>query len=355
MEHNKESANSANDRIERYIYQVKRLLPRKNRDDIEQELRTLISDMLEERCGRNEPKQKDIDIVLIELGDPRELAAKYADMNRYLIGPALFPRYWMVLKLVLLCVVGGIAIASVVQAAVTPDGFFHLWANWFATTCSAVLGAFAFITVIFALIENRDKIQIGDSLHKGLEAMEKGFANADAGASFLDNLPTVPEKSAQIKRVDCIFGIAFSVFAMLLFAVAPQIMAVHLVQDGGRIAFLNPEVLRLYLPLFLIAIGLGLVRDIVKMLEGRYTKRLALVTVLCDVPAMLLTIFVFTRDNLFNTHFLQDVAAYKPQLVQDLSEVGFVFQNFGYFFLAVVAFAFVLDMITAVVKGIKYD
>lgn len=37
--------------IDRYIYAVTKKLPQKQREDIEKELRTLIDDMLEERCA----------------------------------------------------------------------------------------------------------------------------------------------------------------------------------------------------------------------------------------------------------------------------------------------------------------
>ena len=40
-----------NDLIERYIYAVTKRLPQKVQKDISDELRTLIDDMLAERCG----------------------------------------------------------------------------------------------------------------------------------------------------------------------------------------------------------------------------------------------------------------------------------------------------------------
>ena len=63
-----------NDLIERYIYAVIRYLPLKMRGDVEKELDSLISDMLEERCRDITPSEKDIRGVLMELGMPEELA-----------------------------------------------------------------------------------------------------------------------------------------------------------------------------------------------------------------------------------------------------------------------------------------
>lgn len=60
--------------IERYLYAVTKQLPAKSRRDIERELRSLIGDMLEERCGEIAPTERDIRVVLTELGTPTELA-----------------------------------------------------------------------------------------------------------------------------------------------------------------------------------------------------------------------------------------------------------------------------------------
>lgn len=52
----------------------RRGLPRASRADIEQELRTLIDDLLEERCAGREPTEKDLRVVLTDLGTPAETA-----------------------------------------------------------------------------------------------------------------------------------------------------------------------------------------------------------------------------------------------------------------------------------------
>ena len=66
-----------NDLIERYLYAITRRLPAKQRADVAEELRTLISDMLDERCGSLPPTAKDVRVVLTELGTPGEMVRKY--------------------------------------------------------------------------------------------------------------------------------------------------------------------------------------------------------------------------------------------------------------------------------------
>lgn len=59
-----------NDLIERYIYAVTKRMPNKYKKDVSDELRTLIEDMLDERCGNLTKSEKDIQVVLTKLGTP---------------------------------------------------------------------------------------------------------------------------------------------------------------------------------------------------------------------------------------------------------------------------------------------
>ena len=66
---------------------ITRRLPAKQCADVAEELRTLISDMLDERCGNLPPTAKDVRVVLTELGTPGEMVRKYtADEDACLIG-----------------------------------------------------------------------------------------------------------------------------------------------------------------------------------------------------------------------------------------------------------------------------
>ena len=75
--------------IERYVHQVGRYLPSKERAEIQAELRSQIQDQLEDRY-EGAPTQTDVAAVLKELGDPRRMAASYGG-EQYLVGPDLYP------------------------------------------------------------------------------------------------------------------------------------------------------------------------------------------------------------------------------------------------------------------------
>lgn len=351
--------NYKNDRIDRYVYQVVRALPRKNRGDIEKEIRSLINDMLEERCGGREPQQKDVDIVLIELGDPRTLAARYSEKGeRYLIGPALYPRYIFLLKIVGICVAGGITLAMIIQSffntGVSP---FSHFTRWFATLLSALFGVFTWITVIFALIENREHSRIGKALDESLGEVEREFTGKGEGGTFLDRLPEVPQKKAEIGRGEPIAGLAFSVVFLVLFIAVPQIFAVYIPTENGvtTIPIFNLSVVRTLIWPMILCTALGIVREIARLIEGRHSLRIAFITIACDLPALLLAIYIFTRENLFNPTLFEDISRVWPDTADGLATIAPFFRFFGTFFVWIFIFGFIVDMITALVKGIKYN
>ena len=65
------------DLVDRYIYAVTQKLPQAQRRDIADELHGLIEDMRDERAETSKTSENDIEEVLLELGNPRELADKY--------------------------------------------------------------------------------------------------------------------------------------------------------------------------------------------------------------------------------------------------------------------------------------
>ena len=88
--------------IDRYVAEVGKNLPQKNRSDIETELHSTLQDMLEER-SRETRKPIDDELtaeILKEYGPPAKVAASYQP-ERYLIGPNLFPGFLTVIKVVL--------------------------------------------------------------------------------------------------------------------------------------------------------------------------------------------------------------------------------------------------------------
>lgn len=206
-----------NDLIERYIYAATKRLPGKIRADVSDELRTIIDDMLTERCGNTTPSEKDIRVVLTELGTPQELYEQYnPDSDKCLIGSPYYSTYKYVLKIVLICAASGITLAAVISSLISGFGntdfltvnsfiifFRDLFVRIFETVPSALVWAFAFVTILFAIF-----------YHKNIKIDNTGN---------LDNLPSVPVKKEKISKAEPIVSIAISIAFMSVFLICPQI------------------------------------------------------------------------------------------------------------------------------------
>lgn len=98
--------------IDRYLHAVRGFLPASRQDDI---IRELSDDIHSQVADREEElarplTEAEIGTVLTRFGHPMLLAARYR-RRQHLIGPAVFPFYWMVLK-------WAVGIAFIVHAAI---------------------------------------------------------------------------------------------------------------------------------------------------------------------------------------------------------------------------------------------
>ena len=201
------------DLIERYIYAATKRLPRKQRDDVAQELRGLIDDMLTERCGTVTPTEKDIRVVLTELGTPQELSAQYnEDAKKCLIGQPYYSTYKFVLKIILIVAAAGITMSNLMLQLIEPQEWFTAVTSWLTMLYNCLLSVFTTVTILFAFF-----------YHKGIRITE----------SFnFDDLPPVPKKNQRIPKWECIAGIIFCVIFAVLFLFAPQALKIFTDKAG---------------------------------------------------------------------------------------------------------------------------
>jgi hypothetical protein len=138
--------------IERYLQAVKFALPLAQQDDIVKELRDSILSQIEDReatLGRPLSEDEQVE-VLRKLGSPMHLASRYRK-QRLLIGSALFPIYWKVLKAALGVAFLVVAAASVATAAAGRPFSESLYVLF--RYPGLALTIFACVTLIFASAE----------------------------------------------------------------------------------------------------------------------------------------------------------------------------------------------------------
>jgi len=189
------------DLIERYVHEVGRHVPQKERAEIQAELRSMIHDQLEDRFG-GAATADDVNAVLVELGHPRRMAASYAG-ERYLVGPLLYPTMIMVLRRGLAFVPVIVIIVHLVLALFAGEGrtLIEMTLNAAANIFQAMAIFTGVVVLIFALME-----RYGEDLDE-ITGLDKAFNPAD--------LPAVDDPDG-IDRYEAIFGIAAGVFAIII-------------------------------------------------------------------------------------------------------------------------------------------
>jgi len=282
--------------IDRYIYAVTRHLPEKQRQDIARELRGHIEDMLIEKCGENEATDKDIEEVLKTLGEPTKLAEKYSARPRYMIGPELFGTYTRLLKIVLPAVAFAMLVAMIVNYISAPtQQVWNMISTFISEELSAIIQAFAWLTAIFAIVEcfATDTVSIKWKKH--------AWEPAD--------LPEIPAKNAAIKRSDPIGSIVliaiFFIFFNFILARPDQYL---FVSHGVVVQLFNPDVLYSYLPLIDICFGIGIVKEIIKLVFGYYDLKLGIVNTALSLIGTILAVIAFSDLSIWNMFFVKQLA-----------------------------------------------
>ncbi len=331
-----------NDLIERYIYAVTKRLPQKIQKDISDELRTLIDDMLAERCGELVPEEKDIRVVLTELGTPEELYEKYnPDNKKCLIGSPYYSTYKYVLKIVMICTIFGIILANIISGIFdfsksnSIENVVSSTATFIASLITNLIisvgVAFGFVTALFAFFYHKDiKIDI---------------------TSNLDSLPSVPKKNEKISKVDSIISIGISVVFLVVFLTAPQIFCIiHIGEARETIPIFNVDTIKSTWYIIVMFSFVGIIRDVVRLIEGRYSKKVMITTVAADIISGFLSVWWLMNDRIMNPKFADSIS----EIFNNKSTfIINIFSNFQYFFLGVIIFALLLDISVTVFKYLK--
>jgi hypothetical protein len=159
--------------VDRYLYAVERRLPKAERRDIVTELADDIASQIEEKQAVLGRPLDDAEVaaVLQSYGHPAAVAARYGPQQS-LIGPALFPSYWYVIKIVVI-VLGAIDfILTAARAIVThnPTGaLLWVWTSFWATAMTAI----GTVTVVFAILERTQSRRLVNWSARSLPAVRE--------------------------------------------------------------------------------------------------------------------------------------------------------------------------------------
>lgn len=300
-----------NDMMERYIYEVIRRVPKKQREEIRLELEELISDMMEQ-------EEAGMEAVLTKLGNPRDFAQKYSGRHNYLIGPEYYGDYCWVMKVFLLSTLAFHMISVIFQAVFSPGLLLEMSfyvKTVFTDALISLIGGFGMLTLLFAVFEHYNvRVQI---------TKEKNWSVEQLKTWTPSKLPPVPNKKARISRGDCIVGIVFSLMFGLLLIFAPEWFTG--VNIGGKewklVSPFNHEAWNVILPILVIDLAVELANEIMKLLAGRYCKKVMISEILSGVTVIILSVILLKVLPFWNPNFVRELEeAFEMQITshQDL-------------------------------------
>jgi hypothetical protein len=326
--------------IERYIYAVTKSFPKKQKMEIEEELKANIEDMVEQNNG-NESHEEKVKKVLLELGDPEILADNYRGSKKFLIGPVYYDIYLMVLKIVIAAVVGGISIALFIKSFFTANiDIVNIGMEYLTSIFSGAMQAFAWTTLIFIIIE-RNYI-------KGKDEME------EKESWDLSKLPLLPNKKTMIPVSEPIVAIVFttiffSVFLGILYT-SPEAIAVYFERAGEmvRIPIFNTAVLQSYRALFIGIFFLSIIKEVISLYYRKWNLKNSFISILIITITAILGVIIITDSSLWNPDFGTEIL---KNIETDFDFISF-WDSFRNWVVAIFILVNIGEILSVVYKGI---
>ncbi len=250
--------------IDRYVHDVGRHLPRKNRSDIQAELRSSLIDALEDRSG-HEPTEPEIVELLKEFGPPKVVAASYYPEGQYLIGPPLYALFRLVAGIVFAAVLGAQLLALGVAYFIAQEPIAPLEA--LAGLLNSIPAAVGMLVIVFVILQWFE-------------------VNPETEAEPWDpnNLPEISE-SETVKRGERVFGITMGIIILVVLGFFPE--SIGFVTTLGSEFFTNPVIAQ-YIGLISFSLLFGIGLDIYLLWQGRWGT----ITRIAKVAANLLSVTI---------------------------------------------------------------
>lgn len=288
-----------NNLIERYVYDVARRLPEKDREDVKKELRANIYDMLPEGASEDAVKK-----VLYELGSPASLAEKYRTRPRYLISPAYFDEYLNALKWILplvgvLVMLIGFAVgafdAAKSASTYVPFVISGILSKGVSMGVSAAFQALVWTTIGFVIAEHS-----GEKKKTG----EHGWR--------IEELPEVQNAKASIPLsegiAELVLSVVFSILG-ILFCTGRMPFAMMFAQ--GDMVFYNifsQSFLDMLVPFILVSLLFSVVQSIAKIKDRRWSIFVCVATVVKSLVDMSFSLYLINQPNILNKAFYDFLA-----------------------------------------------
>lgn len=282
------------DWIKSYTSAVANELPAKDRQEVKEELTSNIWDMLPEN-----PTEAEIQTLLNELGDPKQMAQQYRSQPNYLIGPAVYPDYLKVLKVILPVAASFGAILAIVVFVVEkgtgslPGIFAEAVGEGLGGAISFAVTALVWTTIGFVIAERTG----------AFKEISKPWRVSD----LIDE-----NQATRISLADILVeGImALLVLGAFIWAWFGGFDGLGLVHNGERIDFFAASFIKLALILCSLSIGVTLIELAIKLRYRRWSLPVCVATIISSLVASIVMIILTLQKPIFSSELL---AMFKKQ------------------------------------------
>ena len=300
-------------------------------------LQSRLFEMLEGNTGKSDNYSDDeIESVLVEMGNPEELAQMYTGKKKYLVGPKYFKVYVSVISMVSIFVGGGVLIANIAKIASEAQlGFGQFLVQLLSAIFQAIAAVAAtggYVTLSFYLFErfaDKDENEIEE--HWSLE-----------------KLPEVPHEVRKFSLLENILGIVFLTigFAVINFFI-DRIGMYYFDETAKFVKIFNPDFLSKFVPLITIGIIASFIKVVVVTYQKRWTYATSSLDIVLDIYSLIVFYMIAGFKDILTMEFMnvEEIAQF-----QDLIELFNGGLNIGLYFVCGVIF---IGIITKTIKLIK--
>jgi hypothetical protein len=266
--------------LDRYLHAIKPLLPRKTQEDILRELSDDILTQIEEKeitLGRplTEAEQEE---VIKRHGHPIVVAGRYG-RAQYLIGPTVFPFYWLVLRI---AAIGALIVRWIIAMVIISSS--HDPAGTIVSAILAVPGVlvpvFAWVTAAFAV---------------GEYCLSFFHINLKGGGWSPRSLPPVHGRRFDTSRASSFAEVLFGSAFVLWWQSVPAAPYLALGPAAGFLA-LAPVWNTLHWPILLLAVA-GIVQSAVNLVRPQLTPARITIRILIHLFALALLCILLQAAN----------------------------------------------------------
>jgi len=226
--------------IGRYVYHVGRHLASERREDVAQELRSLIGDRVDDEVRPGETEEAVVLRVLREMGPPPAVAERYGYERRLLIGTSSLPAFFKLAKILPVAI---LAVSIVFIPYAWRDGFtLGSLARWLTDYFHSVLLNLGVLVVVFVVLERFSAMRA-----KPEETFDPEKLSA----------PPAPMAGGKVRPAVLVAQIYLAVAVFVLFNFYPSVIGIWTNAGLTRFLVIPLSAVGVHVPLWLLNVWLA--------------------------------------------------------------------------------------------------